>query len=112
MAFADTYHRPRIVCEGPVERLDVFEFKHVPLHKRLPNFLISPSDEELVIMIGLLRQSRRKINWSLQVHSFPGEKGNSFSKSINLCSLQSCSVRTLHSTSYKSVLGQCYIAMH
>lgn len=69
-----TYHRARVVCKGPIKRFDVFEFKHVPLHKRFPDFLISPGDEELVIMIGLLRQSRGKINWSLQVHSFPVER--------------------------------------
>lgn len=69
-----TYHRARVVCKGPIKRFDVFEFKHVPLHKRFPDFLISPGDEELVIMIGLLRQSRGKINGSLQVHSFPVER--------------------------------------
>ena len=67
-------HRPWVVCKGPIERFDVFEFKHVPLHKRFPNSLISPGDEELVIMIGLLRQSRGKVNWSLQIHSFPVER--------------------------------------
>lgn len=52
----------------------MFEFKHVPLHKRFPDFLVSPSDEEFVVMIGLLRQPRGKVDRGLQVHSFPVER--------------------------------------
>ena len=32
---------------------DVFEFKHVSLYKSASNLLIGPSDEQLVIVIGL-----------------------------------------------------------
>lgn len=60
-----TYHRSWVICEGPIKCFDVLELKHVPLHKCFPNFLISPRDEELVIMVSLLCQSSGKINWSL-----------------------------------------------
>lgn len=69
-----TYHWSWIVCKGSIKCFDVFELKHVSLHKCLPDFLISPCDEELIIVISLLCQSSGKINWSFQVHSFPGER--------------------------------------
>lgn len=72
-----TYHWPRVIGEGPVKCLDVFEFKHVPLDKSFPDLLISPCDEELVVMIGLLSQPRGEVNWGLQIHSFPLEKERS-----------------------------------
>lgn len=52
----------------------MLELKHVPLDKRLPDLLVGPRDEELVIVVGLLRQPRREIDGSLQVHSFPWEE--------------------------------------
>lgn len=33
--------------------LDMLEFEHVPLYKSAPNLLIGPSNEELVIVVGL-----------------------------------------------------------
>lgn len=42
----------------------MFELKHVPLHKSLADFLVGPSDEKFVIMVGFLCQASGEINWS------------------------------------------------
>lgn len=82
-----TYHGPWVVCKGSVKGFDVFELKHVPLHKSFPDFLVSPGDEEFVIVIGLLCQARGKVNWSLQVHPFPGKEVTCDGQSISWLSM-------------------------
>jgi len=110
------YHWSWIICKGSIKCFDVFELKHVSLHKCLPDLLIGPCDEELVIVISLLCQSRGKINWSFQVHSFPEERSNpdtgedqisilvlsAQSPEVNLCSLQ----RFLGTTNSNETISQ------
>jgi len=64
-------HRPGLVNEGAVECFYVLEVEHVPLNKCLFDFLASPCDEQLVVVVGLLSQSEREINGVCQLHSLP-----------------------------------------
>ena len=36
----------------------MLEFKHVPLYKSAPNLLIGPSNEELVVVVGLTTRTQ------------------------------------------------------
>lgn len=38
--------------------LDMFEFKHVSLNKGAPDLLVSPCDEQLVVVISLTIEGR------------------------------------------------------
>ena len=51
------HHGARVVDVGPVEGLDVSEVEHVPLDKRLPDLLVCPGDEHLVVVVRLLRHA-------------------------------------------------------
>lgn len=68
-----THHRPRVIRVGAVEGLDVLELKHVSLYKGLADLLVGPRDEELVVVVGLLRQPRREVDRGLEVHPLPAE---------------------------------------
>lgn len=65
------HHRPGVIGIGAVERLDVLELEHVPLHEGLADLLVGPRDEELVVMVGLLRQPRGEVDRGLEIHSLP-----------------------------------------
>jgi len=45
----EKYTRARLVQHSTVEGFDVFELKHVPLHKRVLNLLICPIDKEFIV---------------------------------------------------------------
>lgn len=49
----------------------MFELEHVPLHKGFSNLLIGPRDEEFVVVVRFLRQARREVDGSFQIHSLP-----------------------------------------
>lgn len=49
----------------------MLELKHVPLHEGLPNLLVGPRDEKLVVVIRFLRQPGGEVDRRLQVHSLP-----------------------------------------
>ena len=54
------------LCLPAVEALDVLEIEHVALHECLPDLLVGPRDEHLVVVVGALRQTRGKIDWDLK----------------------------------------------
>lgn len=77
----------------------MLELKHVSLDKGAANFLIGPSYEEFVVMVGLegeekkgcscmcqfqleiyfLSEASREVNWILEIHSVPMyDTGNIF----------------------------------
>ena len=68
-----THHRSGVICVGAVERFDVLEFKHVSLYKGLADLLVGPRDEELVVMVGLLRQPRGEVDGGFEVHPLPAK---------------------------------------
>lgn len=68
------HHRSRVVNEGAIEGLDVLELKHVSLNKCFANFLVGPSDEEFVVVIGFLCEPCGEIDGGLQVHPLPDWK--------------------------------------
>lgn len=49
----------------------MLKLKHVPLDKCLPDLLVGPGDEELVVVVGLLCQARREVDGHFQVHALP-----------------------------------------
>lgn len=49
----------------------MFELEHVPLHEGFANLLIGPRDEELVVVVCFLRQTRREVYGCFKVHSLP-----------------------------------------
>jgi hypothetical protein len=55
----------------PVETLDVFEVEHVSLYECLPDLLVGPRDEHLVVVVRLLGQSDAEVDGHAEVHPFP-----------------------------------------
>lgn len=51
----------------------MLELKHVSLYEGLADLLIGPGDEELVVVIGFLRQPGGEVNGGFQIHSFPSK---------------------------------------
>lgn len=49
----------------------MLELKHVSLYEGFADLLIGPGDEELVVVIGFLGQSRGEVYGSFQIHSLP-----------------------------------------
>lgn len=49
----------------------MLELKHVSLYEGLADLLIGPGDEELVVVIGFLRQPGGEVNGGFQIHSLP-----------------------------------------
>lgn len=65
------HHGRRVVDVRPVERLYVFELKHVSMHKSLLYLLVCPRDEEFVIMVCFLGKALREVYRHFQVHTVP-----------------------------------------
>lgn len=65
------HHGAWIVNVRLVKRFDVFEVKHVALHKSLADFLIGPGNKHFVVVVGLLGKAQRKVDWRFQIHSLP-----------------------------------------
>jgi len=82
-----THHRSRVIGVGAVEGLDVLELEHVPLHEGLADLLVGPRDEELVVVVGLLRHPRGEVDRGLEVHSLPAarEPRAALLLSLSLC---------------------------
>ena len=49
----------------------MLELEHVPLHESLPDFLVRPRDEHLVVVVGLLSQAGAEVDRDLEVHALP-----------------------------------------
>ena len=49
----------------------MLEVEHVPLDEGLPDLLVGPSDEHLVVVVGFLRQAHAEVDGNPQVHSLP-----------------------------------------
>lgn len=65
------HHGTWIVNVRLVEGFDVFEVEHVALHKRLADLLIGPGNKHFVVVVGLLGEAQRKVDWRFQIHSLP-----------------------------------------
>lgn len=65
------YHRSGLVNERAIKAFDVLEIKHVTLNECLLDLLTGPRDEQLVVVVGLLRQAQREIDGIVELHSFP-----------------------------------------
>ena len=64
-------HRPRIVGVTPIEGFDVFELEHVAFDESVFDLLVRPSDEHLIKVVGLFRQSQSEIYRRLEIHPLP-----------------------------------------
>ena len=49
----------------------MLELEHVPLHEGLPDLLVGPGDEHLVVVVGLLGEAGAEVDRDLEVHALP-----------------------------------------
>ena len=59
------YHWSRLINVRSVKWFDVFEVKHISLYECVLYFLVCPTDEQFIVVIGLEREREREMFYTI-----------------------------------------------